>query len=491
MITISKASENINKVKVPFEAITKDIIEELWRGKASERIRIPIGKTGTDRQFFVLGESGHHVLVGGMTGMGKTVFLHNLILTMCLYYPPDELELYLIDFKAGVEFMKYATHQLPHASVVSIETEREFGYSILQKLENELEERARLFKEAGSNITNLSDFNKNSLNKIPRIILILDEFQEFFAEDDSLARQAASIIDRLARQGRTFGINLIFASQTLTGQSNLPRSTKGQMPIRIAFKCDDFNSREILGDENPEAKFLTRPGEAIYNDTNGQIKGNNKFQVPWLSNEEIEKYLLQFQEMAKERGYKPPHPQIVFNGLIPGKISNNVSFYNSVKEKAWEKNPKKCIVWLGESIAIKPHTHAMFSRQSGSNLIFIGKDVRTIAPLQLMSILSIAAQQGPEDASFYMVNFFGEDPEYVELFGCGSFATFLTAVFSSHNISHFPQILLDYSEMPLSGRRLWKLCGGNFTVLIKSLMIPFVFTEFMEVPVLIKIVAAP
>ena len=420
MITISKASENINKVKVPFEAITKDIIEDLWRGKASERIRIPIGKTGTDRQFLVLGESGHHALVGGMTGMGKTVFLHNLILTMCLYYPPDELELYLIDFKAGVEFMKYATHQLPHASVVAIETEREFGYSILQKLEKELERRARLFKEAGSNITNLTDFNKNGLKKIPRTILILDEFQEFFTEDDSMARQTASIIDRLARQGRTFGINLIFASQTLTGHSNLPKSTRGQMPIRIAFKCDDFNSREILGDENPEAKFLTRIGEAIYNDTNGQIKGNNKFQVPWLSNEKIEKYLLQFQKMAKERDYKPPHPQIVFNGQIPGKISNNLSFHNSVKEKAWEKNAKKCIVWLGESIAIKPHTHAIFSRQSGSNLIFIGKDVSTkisaIASMQLMSILSIAAQQGPEDASFYIVNFLGDDQEYVELF---------------------------------------------------------------------------
>jgi len=426
--TISKASEHVNKVKVPFEATTKDIIAQLWEGKASERIRIPIGKAGTDRQFFVLGESDHHALIGGRTSMGKSVFLHNLILTMCLYYPPDELELYLIDFKEGVEFMKYATHQLPHASVVAVETDREFGYSILRKLENELQKRARLFKEASSNITNLSDFNKKSPNRIPRILLILEEFQEFFTEEDSLARQTTLIIDRLARQGRTYGINLIFSSQTLTGQSNLPRSTKGQVPIRIAFRCNDSDSRAILGDENPEAKFLTRPGEAIYNDKEGQIKGNKKFQVPWLSNEKIEKYLLQFQKLAKERGYKPPHPQISFNGKVPGKISDNASFYDRVNEKTWEKNPKKCIVWLGESIAIKPHTHAMFSRQSGANLMFIGKgirkdqgkdestDVNTIASMQLMCILSIAAQQSPEDASFYIVNFLGEEQKYVELF---------------------------------------------------------------------------
>jgi len=451
MITISKASEDVNKVKVPFEATTKDIIEQLWEGKASEGIRIPIGKAGTDRQFFVLGESGHHALVGGMTGMGKSVLLHNLILTMCLYYPPDELELYLIDFKEGVEFMKYATHQLPHASVVAIETEREFGYSILQKLENELERRARLFKEAGSNITNLSDFNKNGPNKIPRIVLILEEFQEFFTQDDSLARQTASIVDRLARQGRTFGINLILSSQTLTGHSNLPRSTIGQMPIRIALKCDDSTSRAILGDENPEAKFLTRPGEAIYNDTNGQIKGNTKFQVPWLSNEKIEKYLLQFQEMAKERGYKPPHPQIVFDGRIPGKVSNNVPFYKSVKEKAWKKNPKKCILWLGESIAIKPHTHAIFSRQSGSNLMFIGKgiskdankDVSAIASMQLISILSIAAQQSPEDASFYIVNFLGEDRKYVELFSELNFMLDRHEVKLIHRQNELPEMISD------------------------------------------------
>jgi PAS domain S-box-containing protein len=75
--------------------------------------------------------------------------------------------------------------------------------------------------------------------------------------------------------------------------------------------------------------------------------------------------------------------------------------------------------------------------------------------------------------------------------GCGSFATCLTIVFSSHNISYFPSVLLDYFKMISSGRRLWKLCWRNFSVLIMSLMIPFVFTGFMEVPVLVKIATAP
>ncbi len=414
---ISETFKKLDRVKVPFEAIAGDTLDHLWQGRASGGIRIPVGKAGTDRQFFTLGESGHHALIGGMTGMGKSVFLHNLILMSCLYYPPDELELCLIDFREGVEFMKYATHQLPHASVVAIETEREFGYSILQKLNNELQERGRLFKEAGSNITQLSHFNKKYPDNImPRILLILDEFQELLTEDDSLARETASIIDRLARKGRSYGINLILSTQTLTGYSKLPSGAKGQMPIRIAFSCDDSASREILSDDNPEAKFLTKKGEAIYNDSKGLVRGNNKFQVAWLSNEKIEKYLLRIQEMAKERGYKPPHPQIVFNGKDPGKISKNVPFYEALKEKKWKENAKKCIAWLGESIAIKPHTHAMFSRQSGSNLLFIGKDVDVAASTLLTAILSIASQQSPEDASFFLANFLPRDREHLELF---------------------------------------------------------------------------
>ena len=67
----------------------------------------------------------------------------------------------------------------------------------------------------------------------------------------------------------------------------------------------------------------------------------------------------------------------------------------------------------------------------------------------------------------------------------------LTTISSSNNTPHFSSELLDYSEMAPFGRKLWKFCRRNFTVCIKFLMIPFVFAGFMEVPIFIKIVAAP
>ena len=63
-------------------------------------------------------------------------------------YTPEELELYLVDFKQGVEFKTYAAHELPHARVVAIESDREFGLSVLEKLDAELRRRAESFRDA-------------------------------------------------------------------------------------------------------------------------------------------------------------------------------------------------------------------------------------------------------------------------------------------------------------------------------------------------------
>ena len=50
-----------------------------------------------------------------LDGSGKSSLLHAQITNLALHYSPDEIELYLIDFKKGVEFKTYATYELPHA----------------------------------------------------------------------------------------------------------------------------------------------------------------------------------------------------------------------------------------------------------------------------------------------------------------------------------------------------------------------------------------
>ena len=141
----------------------------------------------------------------------------------------------LIDFKKGVEFKTYATHHLPHARVISIESDREFGVSTLERLDAILKDRGDLFRQAG--VQDIASFRDASPGvSMPRILFMVDEFQEFFVEDDRYSQTAALLLDRLVRQGRAFGIHVLLGSQTLGGAYSLARTTIGQMAVRIALQ---------------------------------------------------------------------------------------------------------------------------------------------------------------------------------------------------------------------------------------------------------------
>ncbi len=209
-----------------------------------------------------------------------------MITNLALHYPPEEIELYLIDFKKGVEFKAYADHHLPHARVIAIESEREFGLSVLQRLDGELKLRGDRFRD--SSVNDVAGYRahleeQKSAETCPRIMLIVDEFQEFFVEDDRIAQETALLLDRLVRQGRAFGLHVMLGSQTLGGAYSLARSTIDQMAVRIALQCSDADAQFILNKDNMAARLLTRPGEAIYNDANGLAEGNDLFQVVYLS----------------------------------------------------------------------------------------------------------------------------------------------------------------------------------------------------------------
>ena len=150
---------------------------------------------------------------------------------------------------------------------------------------------------------------------MPRILLIVDEFQEFFVEDDKIAQDAALLLDRLVRQGRAFGIHVLLGSQTLGGAYSLARSTLGQMAVRIALQCSEADAHLILSEDNTAARLLTRPGEAIYNDANGLVEGNHPFQVVWLPDEQRETCLRRVAEMARGAGLTIS-PPTVFEGNV-------------------------------------------------------------------------------------------------------------------------------------------------------------------------------
>ncbi len=392
---IGAAARQAKRVEVPFEFIAPPR-ESWWTWDSRAGIDVPLGKAGaTKRQNLTLGQgTSQHVLIAGRTGSGKSTLMHALITNLALCYSPDEIDLYLIDFKKGVEFKVYATFALPHASVVAIESEREFGISVLQRLDQEMRLRADRFRDAG--VQDLAGYrNAPGTPPLPRILLLVDEFQEFFVEEDKLAQEAALLLDRLVRQGRAFGVHVHLGSQSLGGAFTLARSTLGQMAVRIALQCSEVDSLLILAENNLAAKWLSRPGEAIYNDANGAPEGNHFFQVVWLSDERREDYLKQMRAMAVERGGAVTRTPIVFEGDAAADLTRNPLLRQQLEMQAWPESLRSAPAWLGDPVAIKEPTSALFRRQGGNHMLVVGQNGDAALGVTAAAIISLAAQYPP------------------------------------------------------------------------------------------------
>lgn len=396
---LGQLAGDVRKVEVPFHRVAP-VDDAIWSRSAAQKLEIPIGRAGATRTQSVLLGSGtsQHVLIAGKTGSGKSTLLHALITNAALYYSPDELELYLIDFKKGVEFKVYSRHRLPHARVIGIESDREFGVSALERLDRELQDRSALFRDAG--VADLAGFRRaRPQQRMPRVLLVIDEFQEFFVDDDPLAQTAALLLDRLIRQGRAFGVHVVLGSQTLAGAYSLARSTLGQVAVRIALQCSETDAHLILSEENTAARLLTRPGEAIYNDANGLSAGNHLFQVVWLDDDERDRYLQLLTSRVKPEA--PSLPTVVFEGNVPADVRGIPLPVNGESRGG---SGQKITAWLGEAVSLRGALGLEFQPVSGSHLLVVGQDEVSAAGILSAASLSIAAAAASEGQRLLVFN---------------------------------------------------------------------------------------
>lgn len=407
--TVSSKAPEAMRVEVPFSKLLERAglgPDSWWKGDSSQGLEIPMGPFGAKKvQWLKFGQgTSHHALLVGRPGSGKSNLMHILVTSLALRYDPTEVELYLIDFKKGVEFKAYADMRLPHARVIAIESEREFGLSVLQGLDAEMEERGRLYR--AHHLNDISDCLAQLGRKLPRILLLVDEFQEFFSRSDSLAQEATLLLDRLVRQGRAFGIHVLLGSQSLAGSSAIPRSTIDQMAVRIAMQCSEADSRLILADDNPAARLLSRPGEAIYNASSGLVEGNKPFQVALFTDEDRKKSMDVVSSLAASRGGHEDEV-VVFEGHEPAHLREcrplRALLGSPVPWAAASGIPE---IRLGEPIAIKkPPVTARLRKQGGANVLIVTREEAQGAGLGVSALLDLAAQHAPDRAEFHVVDF--------------------------------------------------------------------------------------
>jgi DNA segregation ATPase FtsK/SpoIIIE, S-DNA-T family len=401
---VGRSGKDRNRVEVPFEQVAP-ADTDLWSLSTTEELRVPIGRSGaTKLQCLAIGKgTRQHALIAGKTGSGKSTLFHVVITNLALWCGPDQVEFYLVDFKKGVEFKCYASHRLPHARVVAIESDREFGLSVLQRVDEELRRRGDLFRRLG--VQDLAGYQRvGGKEPLPRSLLIIDEFQELFVEEDRIAQNAAVLLDRIVRQGRAFGIHALLGSQTLGGAYTLARATMGQMVIRIALQCNEADAMLIMDENNAAARLLSRPGEGIYNDMAGALEGNSPFQTVWLPDQERDRRLELVRARAAQAGTSYPGP-IVFEGNAPADVAENEAL-GKLLGAPLAHAPTPARIWLGSPNSIKGPTEAVFPRQSGSHLLVVGQREESALAMAGLGLLALAAQYPEKQLRIVVVDAF-------------------------------------------------------------------------------------
>lgn len=393
---VNKEAKVNSRVVVPLSRVLAGMSR--WSGDSAAGLEAPLGVRGNEVQQISLGQgTSNHVLLGGTTGSGKSVLLHVLITSLCHLYSPDQLELYLIDFKEGVEFRPYVA--LPHVHVLALQSEREFGISVLEGLVSEVEKRAERFKQAG--VTKLSDFRRMQPGvRSPRVLLIVDEFQIFFSRNDSLGSRASELLDLLVRQGRSYGVHVLLASQTLAGV-DLDSGTLSQLAVRIAMRMSEADSYKVLSKDNGAARFLEHPGEGIYNEKAGLPGGNVKFQTAYLATEELAERIQEIS--ATQEPYEGPGHRTVFDGSATANLLTNRDFVEATQGAPPEL--RYIPLFLGEPVAVKQeHVHFKLRRQSRSNLLMCGQDETAAASITVTALLSFLTYGVPKGGRAIVLN---------------------------------------------------------------------------------------
>lgn len=340
-----------------------------WRAESTRGLFAPIGQKGA-RDVAVLGfDSSDHAgaLLVGRPGSGKSTLLHAYIGGLATLYGPDELELYLIDFKEGVEFKAYAEEQLPHAKVIAIESDREFGLSVLESLQAEITQRAEVLRATGGRRTGLQGLREATGDKIPRILLVFDEFQVLFARNDKVGLAAADLLESIVRQGRGFGVHVLLGSQSLAGLDALGAHVPQLLPVRILLPATESDARKVLGDGNNAGDYLTSHGEGILNTAGGAVEANERFKGSLLTETDRVARLQLMRAKAREAGFTRIPMVFEGNSLVPLDTEDPRRF----REELTASGTYPVRIRAGAPMTVGDIGDLVLSREGGANVLAI------------------------------------------------------------------------------------------------------------------------
>lgn len=303
------------EVKRELKDLQRD--KEFWTESSQHEVSVPVGWDINHKEVcFEIGNEQNHTLICGRSGSGKSNFLHVLIQNLAFYYAPNEVQLFLLDYKEGVEFNAYvADTPLEHARLVSVASSISYGITFLKWLCDEMQKRADRFKQF--NVKDLSDYRKHE--KMPRLIVVIDEFQVLFSDNSTKGKESVErSLNTLLKKGRSYGVHLVLATQTMRG-AEIDSSFKAQIANRIALPMDAEDSSSVLGDDGAcEIQKL----EGIFNNNGGNRKYHTKMSIP-KAPDDFKSFLTKIHAEFNQRNLAPIDRKI-YNGETALKMPNTL-----------------------------------------------------------------------------------------------------------------------------------------------------------------------
>ena len=238
-----------------------------------------------------------HAFILGQSGSGKSVLLNNIITSAILKYSPEDLVLYLMDFK-GVEFNKYKG--LKHTKAVLVDnSDPQMTLEVLRELKEENKRRTTLWRQAG--VSNIDGYNiRNPQNKMPQILFVADECQVMFKTPSGnsmlmqVQREISEILNIIATQGRSQGIHMLLATQQLDETDISGQILKNLTECFLLMSAPSDSDR--LVPESSEMTAKQQTGIACYYH---KKELQNQVQTFYAPDEELQEAIQMAQEKAK------------------------------------------------------------------------------------------------------------------------------------------------------------------------------------------------
>lgn len=368
----NKVYEGIAEGKLYTRTPIKDLFTE-QPNSAANTLVVPFAESTDGREMDLRFATVDHfsTFIIGRSGSGKSYLLHNILTNMMLKYDSSIVELIVMDFKeGGVELDYY--RDVPHVSKLLVNgRDRQIVNEIMESIDREMRRRGEVLNEIGEK--DIDGYNRyareHGMAQMKHLVVFADECHRLFASDNTtdgerMRDRNKEIVANIARQGRSQGVNLVFATQLYSG-SGIPTDAIKQFSDFLLMNC---TSEDVLdcGITNDEVK--NRVGRLL----KGQVihYSGGAFQQGFVYDyagpkEEYKKKTAEVLHSARYE--KPKARQVYFNACQ--------RFYMESEDlrALATRNSRIPVALLGRSLTVKGDGMLVkFKKETGYNMLIMG-----------------------------------------------------------------------------------------------------------------------